>query len=279
VRTRFLNGAKRWFVIFVSCCLFVFDRIRGLCATALGMRPRGTCVVLKYHSIPAANRADFARQLDMIRLRAVVVRPDSRAELAAARAHVILTFDDGLISFAENALPELEARDLPSVLFVVAGKIGTYPAWTNYTPGAMPTERMLSADQLRALPGPAVIGSHSLTHPELTILDESVASDEIVNSRRELERLLGTPVVLFSFPYGAYSERLVACCKAAGYQRVFTSTPSLAEPDDFVTGRIGVTPNELPIEFRLKLAGSYRWLPYAFRAKRVVYRALGLLRS
>jgi hypothetical protein len=40
------------------------------------------------------------------------------------------------------------------------------------------------------------------------------------------------------------------------------------EPKEFVTGRVGVSPTDWPMEFRLKLAGAYRWLPYAFAWKR-----------
>jgi hypothetical protein len=39
-------------------------------------------------------------------------------------------------------------------------------------------------------------------------------------------------------------------------------------------GRIGVTPHDWPLEYRLKVIGAYQWLPLAIAAKRWVRRVL-----
>ena len=214
--------------------------------------------------------------MDVVRRVATPLRADSQVPLAASQSYVAITFDDGLISFAENALPELEEREIPVALFVVAGKLGTIPAWGDYSSGAIPGERMLSEEQLRDLSGKVLIGSHSSTHPMLTKLDRAQARQEIEGSRRELETMLGQKVTLFSFPYGAFAEDLLSYCKDAGYERVFTILPVMAfsNPREFVSGRINVDPTDWPLEFRLKITGAYRWLPYAFDAKRALSKAL-----
>ena len=83
---------------------------------------------------------------------------------------------------------------------------------------------------------------------------------------------------MFSFPYGAFSEDLLTYCKDAGYTRVFTILPVLAfsAPGEFVSGRVQVDATDWPLEFRLKMAGSYRWLPYAFRVKSALFKVLTL---
>jgi hypothetical protein len=87
---------------------------------------------------------------------------------------------------------------------------------------------------------------------------------------------LERPISLFSFPYGECSEDLIEQCRSAGYERVFTNLPVLAfsQASEFVTGRVDVQPTDWPIEFRLKIAGAYRWLPYAFDLKRTLFRTL-----
>ncbi len=267
---------KRLFVLSLSLVLFLFDQARRSWGRLVGKPAPGTCVVLEYHSVLTEHREKFARQMDILRHMATPVRADLREKLAPSRRHVAVTFDDGLVSFAENALPELDKRGIPAAVFVATDRLGIVPNWTNYSPGARPTERMLSAEELRRLPGTVLIGSHGATHEKLTKLSEPEARREIEGSRRQLEDILGREVRLFSFPYGAFSEQVLSYCRAAGYERVFTNLPLLAfsDPHEFVTARVVARASDWPLEFRLKLAGSYRWLPQAFNLKRALLKGL-----
>jgi peptidoglycan/xylan/chitin deacetylase (PgdA/CDA1 family) len=135
------------------------------------------------------------------------------------------------------------------------------------------SDRVMSQRQLLNLPEALVtIGSHTLTHPMLTRIEEERAREEIVNSRSKLEQMLNRKVSLFSFPFGDFNEQLVQICREAGYEYVFTTLPGFAfsGSDEFAVGRIRVDPTDWPLEFRLKLAGAYRWLPLAFSVKREI---------
>jgi hypothetical protein len=79
-----------------------------------------------------------------------------------------------------------------------------------------------------------------------------------------------------SFPYGGFNDAVIEGCREAGYERVFTALPVFAfsQPGEFVCGRVGAAPTDWPIEFRLKLAGAFRWLPYAYDLKRHVRSVL-----
>jgi peptidoglycan/xylan/chitin deacetylase (PgdA/CDA1 family) len=270
------NRLKRRLVLSLSLAVYFFDEVRRRCRQLFGLQTAGSCVVLEYHSIPPEHRAGFAKQLDLLRRIAIPLRTDSREALTPSRWHVAITFDDGLTSFAENAVPELEARGVPATVFVLAERLGTFPSWTSYSPGAMPAERLLTAEELRALPASVLVGSHGSTHAKLTELSGPEARREIVESRRRLEEILGRCVALFSFPYGAFADHLIAYCAEAGYDRIFTNLPALAlsDPEEFVTGRIEVKPTDSLLEFRLKIAGSYRWLPVAYRVKRGLVKVL-----
>ena len=265
---------KRVLMVVISCALFVLDFGQRLFLRLIGKRTPGTCVVLRYHGIPVEQRAAFARQMDILCAIATPIRADNTVALAESQHHVALTFDDGLTSFTENALPELEKRNIPAVVFAVAGRLGMVPAWGRYSPEELPEEKMLTGEQLQNLSGKVLIGSHTITHPMVTALDEAEAKREIRDSRRHLEALLRCRVTMFSFPYGAFTEDLLTYCGKAGYERVFSMMPVLAfsNPREFVTGRVSVEPTDWPVEFRLKASGSYRWLPYAFRAKRALFR-------
>jgi peptidoglycan/xylan/chitin deacetylase (PgdA/CDA1 family) len=75
----------------------------------------------------------------------------------------------------------------------------------------------MDADQLRALYAAGwEIGSHSLSHRDLTS-HPSRQMDEIVESRRRLETLLGIPILSFAYPFGAYDSDSLHYVHQAGY--------------------------------------------------------------
>jgi peptidoglycan/xylan/chitin deacetylase (PgdA/CDA1 family) len=113
---------------------------------------------------------------------------------------------------------------------------------------------------------------HTSSHPFLPSISEQDATSEIVRSRTKIEELLGRKVELFSFPFGGFNEKLVDICRNAGYQRIFTTLPGFAfeNSHEYVVGRVRVDPTDGPLEFRLKLAGAYQWLPKVFAIKRKI---------
>ena len=241
----------------------------------MGRSPTPKAIVLYYHGIPSDQRANFARQMDTLLRWATPVSADFKSIPADGTPCAAVTFDDGLQSFALNALPELEKRDIPASLFVVAGKLGCYPDWservrtqTSYR------EPMLTEQELRQIPGSITIGSHTLTHPVLTQIGEAEARQQLIDSRIQLQNILGREVTLFSFPHGAFNDDLIESARAAGYERVFTIQPKLGFPDEFVIGRVSVDPADWRLEFLLKLCGAYRWLAPASTLKRKVFKSL-----
>jgi peptidoglycan/xylan/chitin deacetylase (PgdA/CDA1 family) len=247
--------------------VFVFSAIQDFLMRLFGGTPRGSCVVLYYHSIPADQRRQFSAQMDVLLRCAAPIQLTDNVELRAGAHQAAVTFDDGFENFYENALPELVSRRIPAVMFVIAEASGK-----GFGPMGH-SEKVMSLDQLRSLPEDLVtIGSHTLTHPMLPAISEAEALREIGESRTKLKQMLNHDIQLFSFPFGGFNERLVEVCKDAGYSRVFTTLPNFAFADanEFAVGRVRVDPTDWPLEFRLKLAGAYRWLPVAFRLKRIM---------
>ena len=67
------------------------------------------------------------------------------------------------------------------------------------------------------------IGSHSVSHADLTQLGDREALRELVRSRRVLEGRLHHPVQWFAYPFGAYDERVERLARRAGYVLAVTT--------------------------------------------------------
>jgi peptidoglycan/xylan/chitin deacetylase (PgdA/CDA1 family) len=148
------------------------------------------------------------------------LRGVSMADLLAARARgegqglVGLTFDDGYADFVDNALPLLARRDFGATLFVLPGRLGGDNAWDPLGP----RKPLLTAAGIRHAAAEGVeIGSHGLTHVDLTKADDSTLKAEVADSRSRLQELLDSPVDGFCYPYGTVDARAVDAVRAAGY--------------------------------------------------------------
>ncbi len=148
------------------------------------------------------------------------LRGVSVAELLAARDRgegrdlVGLTFDDGYADFLGNALPLLARWQCTATLFVLPGRLGGDNAWDPLGP----RRPLLTADGIRRAAEEGVeIGSHGLTHVDLTRADDTRLKAETVESRAALEELTGAPVAGFCYPYGTVDRRAVAAVREAGY--------------------------------------------------------------
>jgi len=63
----------------------------------------------------------------------------------------------------------------------------------------------------------AEIGSHTVSHPHLSLLNPEGTRYELETSRKTLEDLLEKPVTLFAHPYGSTGEDTEEALQSAGY--------------------------------------------------------------
>ncbi len=125
---------------------------------------------------------------------------------------VLLTFDDGEKNHRDRVLPVLEERGFLAAFFIITDRIGR--------PGYM------TAGDLRYLNRRGMtIGSHGRTHAVLPLLSAERLHEELAESRRRLEDILGGEVTAFSVPRGFCDHRVLAAAAGAGYERVFVSSP------------------------------------------------------
>ncbi len=119
---------------------------------------------------------------------------------------VSLSFDDGWRCSYEQGLPILDEAQLPSTHYIISGCLDDqqFP-------------RYMNVDHLRDLTARGhEIGCHTASHKRLPTETQRIIEEEILLSRRYLERLVGS-VETFSYPYGEYDQRIVAVVKRAGF--------------------------------------------------------------
>jgi peptidoglycan/xylan/chitin deacetylase (PgdA/CDA1 family) len=247
----------------ISLAVYAADVMTGAVRRLVGKPAEGTCVVIYYHEIMEADRHRFAAQLDTILRRS---RPISALEsnpLQPGQKYVAVTVDDAFVSFFQNGLPEVERRKIPVVILVPTAYVGQKLDWAMEEEMESPDQQVASVAELQTLAKNPLIrfGAHTVNHRNLTLLSASDARHELVDSRKFLEQVLNCEINSVSFPYGAFSRRELLLAQQAGYKTCFTTTPLpvTGTLNGDVVGRVRVEPSDWMLEFKLKLAGAYRW--------------------
>jgi peptidoglycan/xylan/chitin deacetylase (PgdA/CDA1 family) len=136
------------------------------------------------------------------------------------RRPVLISFDDGYSDFYHNAWPVLRALDFPSVMFVVAGRVGERSDWDEDLGRPEP---LMTWQQLLEISAAGVsIGSHSVLHRRFSRLSVLEAHGEMQDSASIIERNLGRRPSSFCYPYGVYDRSIEQILPICGYEFGFT---------------------------------------------------------
>jgi peptidoglycan/xylan/chitin deacetylase (PgdA/CDA1 family) len=126
---------------------------------------------------------------------------------------VLITVDDGFADFADNALPALTERRLPSTLYVTTGACAGRPRET-----VLPDAVMLRYADLPGLEAAGVeIGAHSHTHRQLDLLPGHAVAAELAASHDLLAQALGHRIRSFAYPHGYWRSRVRRLVGDAGF--------------------------------------------------------------
>jgi peptidoglycan/xylan/chitin deacetylase (PgdA/CDA1 family) len=173
------------------------------------------------------------------------------------RRALLLTFDDAYVDLLEVAAPIMAERELPGVVFAVAGQIGGTNEWDNKIRAT--TLDLLDADGLQAVAAQGIeVGSHTISHQALTKVPGSELKGEIAGAADQLEQAgLPRPRV-FSYPYGEWSPSIAVVARAAGYEASFTVEPGVVVDgaDPHSLPRIEVFASDTPRRLRCKLLSA-----------------------
>ena len=122
---------------------------------------------------------------------------------------ILLTIDDGLLSFYENAWPILKEKEIPFILFVNTREVGSF----NYMNWSQIIELHKS--------GNVEIGNHSHSHEYLVDESSDFIKRDILLSREIFKEKLGRNSDFFSYPFGEYSLEFKKIIKDLGFLFAF----------------------------------------------------------
>jgi peptidoglycan/xylan/chitin deacetylase (PgdA/CDA1 family) len=143
------------------------------------------------------------------------VRHLRKGERAPARSFV-LTFDDGYQNVHSRACPVLKKFGFTATVFLVAGRMGSPSNWAGQE-GVRSGLLLTWAEAQDLARWGIILGSHTLSHPRLSLLDDQSAFEEIWNSRVLLQDRLDMQVDFLSYPYSSSDARIERLVESAGY--------------------------------------------------------------
>jgi peptidoglycan/xylan/chitin deacetylase (PgdA/CDA1 family) len=194
---------------------------------------------------------------------------------SAART-IALNFDDGYLDVAENALPVLERLGFRATVFLPTGVIdGTASfAWYAEQPPLLSWDEVAELDRA----GTLRFEAHTVTHPNLLLLDDEASRHEIAQSKLDLEARLGREVQAFCYPAGLFGARERSFVAGAGYRAAVSCEPGVNLPgaDVLALRRRQIDPRDRLFDFRAKVGGGHDTpLPLRGLYRRVRYGEAG----
>lgn len=121
---------------------------------------------------------------------------------------VTITFDDGMRSVYENALPVLKDAKVPSHLYLTTGYVGRNNNWPTQ-PTAAPSFDMMNWQELEAcFDADMHVESHTVSHPDLCQLTPAQIEQECESADQLIEHRFGYRPSHFAYPYGRYNANV-----------------------------------------------------------------------
>ena len=156
---------------------------------------------------------DFKKQIEIIKQSNIkFINPKNFEEEIInnkKQRKILLTIDDGFLSFYNNAWPYLKKNKIPFILFVSTREVGSF----NY----------MNWDQIREIEKEdfVEIGNHSHTHEYLVDENNETIINDIQKSINIFEDKLGKNSEFFSYPFGEYSENFKNIVRELGFKYAF----------------------------------------------------------
>ena len=230
---------------------------QGITRKNFGISAQGSHIpILTYHQIGLSketdspsiylSRDDFQKHIEWLLRQKYefvglneVVDAINRGKKASEKK-VIITFDDGYEGIYQHAFPVLKKHKLMATVFLISNKIGTAEKFS-----------YLDKAQIQELQRHGFeFGSHSLSHKDLSVLNETELISEVRDSKKKIEDLLGQACPHFCYPYGKWNQKVQTRVRDAGYQSACSSLNgrwNTAE-DLFALKRIGISYQQTLLE-------------------------------
>ena len=218
--------------------------------------------ILMYHSIEDSipndkkglftiSKNNFIEQIKMLSSYSMG-RLSNVNDLKAGK--LAITFDDGYINNLRIAAPILNEYKVPFVVYVTAGYVKSN------------NKLYLNPAELRELslfPG-ATIGGHGMTHRRLSKCNKSELKNELSDSKRYLEDVLGTEIKTMAYPHGDYNASVIESAKEFGYELCVTTKNGVVVPNEslncYALNRTAILSYDTLATINYKLNGCFDWI-------------------
>lgn len=230
-------GFQMLFLIFPLSGIALVTAAYLLWRVKLGYPPSGMPGVLAYHKVTRFEfggtwvpPSRFASQIDyLINAGFTFIDEDTFLETVEGKRsgsyrEVLLTFDDGYEELLCHAIPVLEKKNVPALIFIVSSFVGRENRWELGLPG----RRFMHMDWSEIIDLARrgfSFGSHTSTHRDLTRLGPGDVRRELVDSKTELEDRIGCEIKSLSYPFGRTNEHVATEASRAGYRTAFSMYP------------------------------------------------------
>ena len=145
----------------------------------------------------------------------------------------ILTFDDGYADFYNVVYPLLKKYQIKATVYVINNYIGRFG--------------FLNEAQIKEMlnSGLVELGAHTLDHLYLKTISDKVAIDQVVESKKKLEKQFGVTVATFAYPYGAFNKQTVEIVRDAGFVAAVSVIPGTVQSIDNIYYMYRIRPGSL----------------------------------
>ncbi|MBT2653954.1 polysaccharide deacetylase family protein [Bacillus sp. ISL-18] len=146
---------------------------------------------------------------------------------------VIMTFPEGKHKVLTMSYDDGRAADRKLVeIFNRHGIKGTF----HINSGLLGTGDRIPGEEIAQLYTGHEISTHTLTHPTIARSPKEQIVEEIIEDRRNLEKIAGYTVRGLSYPNGSYNQLVKEMLPYLGieYARTVNSTGNFSMPDDFL---------------------------------------------
>ena len=125
---------------------------------------------------------------------------------------MLITFDDGYRDNYTNAYPILAKYGYTGVIFVI----------TSFLDRNIP--QYITWDMAKELQESGVIDiqSHTVNHNSMTELNDEKLRQELIDSKKRIEEVLGKPADYVAYPTGTYNLHIAGIVQDCGYKGAFT---------------------------------------------------------
>ena len=226
-----------------------------------------------YHDMFPGTLGFFESHLRLLKEKTHVVNLDDyfSGKLSSEKINIVITFDDGYKSWVTHAIPILKRMRLTATFFISSGFIGlSKKEEADFLRtkmflklGPRETTGGLSIEDIRKIVQEGFsVGGHTMNHRLLDgSLDDSELRHEIADDRINLERMTGTPVKYFAYPFGIYHHPeidLSRVLRESGYQGALTTTSGInsVESDPYRLHRELVSADMPARVFRARIYGN-----------------------